>query len=239
MKKTLFLILFPVFLMLLIASTGLSGQEPAPQLVFEEKTFDAKEIKGGDYLEHTFKVFNKGAGTLEITDVKASCGCTAVNYDKTILPGKEGSITLKVNIKGRTGSLDKTARVYSNDPKAMEETLSIKAFIKESIKVSSKSVRFKGKEGTVQTQSIDIIAQEQKPLSIKPGVFSLQDKMTYTIEETEKGKAFRIVFTNMPQPAGRFSGYLNLTTNYDDSPEIKISLNCNFSKDKEDNEGKQ
>jgi hypothetical protein len=239
MKKTLFLISFPFLFSLLIASTGLSEQASGPVIMFEEKTYDAKEIKSSEYIEHTFKVYNKGTGTLEISDVKASCGCTAVNYDKTILPGQTGSITLKVNIKGRTGSIEKTARVYSNDTRNSEETLTVKAFIKESIRISSKTVRFKGEEGAVQTQSVDIIAQEQKPLSIKPGVFSLQEKMTYSIEETEKGKAFKIVFKNMPQPAGRFSGYLNLMTNYDDTPEIKITISCNFSGDKADNEKKQ
>lgn len=88
------------------------------------------------------------------------------------------------------------------------------------------------------TQSVDITAQEEKPLSIKPGVFSLQGKMTYRIEEVEKGKSFKIFFTNLPLPAGRFSGSLKLMTNYDDNTEISITINGNFSKDTEDNEKK-
>jgi len=238
MKKILFKVFFPVLYILLAVSSGLS-QQASPRIMFEEKTYDAKEIKGSEYIEHSFKVYNKGTSPLEITDVKASCGCTAVNYDKTIAPGQTGSVTLKVNIRGRTGSIEKTARVYSNDPRNSETTLSIKAFIKESIRVSSKNVRFKGEEGSVQTLSVDIIAQEQKPLSIKPGVFSLQEKMTYSIAETEKGREFKVIFKNMPQPAGRFSGYLNLMTNYDDNPEIKITISCSFSRGKADNEKKQ
>jgi len=239
MKSKLLLIPFFVVSFLIEASIGICEQSSSPSIFFEEKIFDAGDIKGNGYLEHTFKVYNKGESPLEITEVKASCGCTAVNFDKTIPPGKEGNITLKVNIKGNTGAIEKTARVFSNDPQNYMVILTIKAFIKESILVSSKSVRFRGKEGSVLTQSIDIIAQEQKPLSIKPGVFSLQEKMNYTIEETEKGKAFRIVFTNKPQPAGHFNGYLSLTTNYEDNPEIKISINGNFLKDAEDNGKKQ
>lgn len=128
--------------------------------------------------------------------------------------------------------------MYSNDPQNGEAVLTVKAFVKESILVSSKALRFKGKEGTVLTQSVDITAQEEKPLSIKPGVFSLQEKMTYRIEEVEKGKAFKIFFTNLPLPAGRFSGSLKLMTNYDDNPEISITISGNFSKDTEDNEKK-
>ena len=63
--------------------------------------------------------------------------------------------------------------------------------------------------------------------------------MTYKIEEIEKGRAFKIVFTNLPQPAGRLRGSLKLMTNYDDNPEITITLTGNFTKKTEDNEEKQ
>lgn len=89
------------------------------------------------------------------------------------------------------------------------------------------------------TRSVSITALEDKPLSIKAGDFNLQDKVTYRIEETEKGKEFEIVFTNRPQPAGRFIGALQLMTNYDDKPEINISIIGKFSKNTEDNEKRQ
>jgi hypothetical protein len=77
---------------------------------------------------------------------------------------------------------------------------------------------------------------EEKPLSIKPGSFDLKDKMTYRIEEVQKGKLFKIYFTNLPEASGSFSGFLKLTTNYDDTPEIKISLSCSFQKTTDSNE---
>lgn len=69
MKNILFII---SFLFLLVSSTGHSEESPAAKIYFEEKSFDAGEIKSGDYLEHSFKVYNKGNATLEITDVKSS-----------------------------------------------------------------------------------------------------------------------------------------------------------------------
>ncbi|MBN1626934.1 MAG: hypothetical protein JW944_10460 [Deltaproteobacteria bacterium] len=159
-----------------------------------------------------------------------------VRFDRIILPGGEGRIEIKVNIKGKTGLIQKSIGIYNNDVSNNPETLTVKAIIKDSINVSSKSLSFRGEEGTVLTKSIDIIAQEDKPLSIKPGNFSLQDKMTYRIEETEKGKVFKIVFTNLPQPAGRMRGSLKLMTNYDDKPEITITLTGNFTEKTKDNE---
>ena len=68
-----------------------------------------------------------------------------VRFDRTILPGGEGKIEVKVSIKGKTGLLQKSIRVYSNDIRNNEEILTVKATIKDSVKVSSKSLSFRGR----------------------------------------------------------------------------------------------
>jgi hypothetical protein len=40
-----------------------------PRIVIEEKSFDAKEVKEGEVIEHTFIVNNKGEEVLEIRKV--------------------------------------------------------------------------------------------------------------------------------------------------------------------------
>jgi len=129
------------------------------------------------------------------------------------------------------GGIEKTARVYSNDPQSNIEILTLKANIRQSVQALPTALMFQGQEGVVQTLSVDIISSEAKPLDIKPAGFNLTDKLTYRIEEVQKGKLFRIYFTNVPDAAGSFNGFLQLTTNYDDTPEIRISLNGVFRKD--------
>jgi len=141
-----------------------------------------------------------------------------------------------VKIQGYTGEIQKTARVFSNDPQSNIEILTLKANIRQSIQVSPATLVFQGLEGSVLTRSVEIIGMEEKPLIIKPGSFNLKDKMTYRIEEVQKGKLFKIYFTNLPGASGSFSGLLMVTTNYDDTPEIKISLNGNFQKSTDANE---
>jgi len=63
---------FSMLLILLSATVCFSGQSPAPKMFIEEKTFDAKDIKTGDYLEHTFNVYNRGEAPLEISNVKTT-----------------------------------------------------------------------------------------------------------------------------------------------------------------------
>jgi hypothetical protein len=88
----------------------------------------------------------------------------------------------------------------------------------------------------VLTQSVEIIAQEEKPLNIKAGEFSLRDKMAFRLEETVKGKVFKLYFTNVPLPAGHFSGSLKLMTNYKDKPEITVPISGDFQQETEENE---
>lgn len=47
-------------------------KKPAgPQIAFEERTFDFKEVDEGTTIEHTFKVFNRGNQALVIQRVDA------------------------------------------------------------------------------------------------------------------------------------------------------------------------
>ena len=41
-----------------------------PKMVLKEQVFDFKEVKEGDVVQHTFKVFNEGDQTLEIKNVR-------------------------------------------------------------------------------------------------------------------------------------------------------------------------
>jgi hypothetical protein len=59
-----------IFIIFLISSLSHAAEAPGPKIYFDEPVFDAKDIKSGEYLEHTYKVMNKGDSTLEISDVK-------------------------------------------------------------------------------------------------------------------------------------------------------------------------
>ncbi|MBU0735160.1 MAG: DUF1573 domain-containing protein [Proteobacteria bacterium] len=63
--------LFSLICILSFWSGSAPCQETAgPKIMMEEQTFDFKEIKEGDVLEHSFKLSNKGNQTLEIISVR-------------------------------------------------------------------------------------------------------------------------------------------------------------------------
>jgi hypothetical protein len=68
------------------------------QLRFDETAFNAGTVKTGAPLNHLFAFENVGATDLEITEAKASCGCSKPRLDRRVYrPGEKGSIALEVN----------------------------------------------------------------------------------------------------------------------------------------------
>ena len=90
--------------------------EDGPKIEVPVKKIDFGEQLEGKTVTRSFLVKNKGKKTLEISAVDASCGCTTVDFPKTIAPGREKAITVKVNIGNVEGEHVKTVTIKSNDP---------------------------------------------------------------------------------------------------------------------------
>jgi len=98
----------------------------APVVEISEKTWDFGEIKQGDKVEHGFVVKNNGKSELIIRKVKASCGCTAIKPQKTVLaPGESTEIATVFNSQGKSGRQNKSVTVVTNDPKSTSVLLRI------------------------------------------------------------------------------------------------------------------
>ena len=75
-------------------------------------------------VDHNFVVKNIGKSNLIIRKVKASCGCTATNPEKTVLaPGESTNIKTTFNSKGKSGRQNKSVTVVTNDPKSTSTML--------------------------------------------------------------------------------------------------------------------
>ena len=70
MKRKCLIISLSALCLILSAWTVVAQENTGPLMVMEEKSFDFKEVKEGEVLEHAFKVLNKGDQTLEIIKVQ-------------------------------------------------------------------------------------------------------------------------------------------------------------------------
>ena len=110
--------------------------------------------------------------------------------------------------------------------------MGVKAFVKGPIYISTRYVNFHGKEGQSLTRVIEIRAELDMPLILTPGQFNLEGKLTYALEEVEKGRRFKIRFTSIPGPPQTYYGFLNIETNYAEKPVINIRIKGRFVKKK-------
>lgn len=87
-----------------------------PVISFEESEYDFGTIIEGELVENKFKFTNTGKGSLIISDVTASCGCTIPkNWPKSpIKPGESGYIEVIFNSKNKIGKAPKIISIMAN-----------------------------------------------------------------------------------------------------------------------------
>ena len=149
-------------------------------------------------------------------------------FDRVIPPGGEGKITLKVHTKGYQGTVQKSARVRTNDPDHKQLLLRVKGTVKVAVHVSTRYIHFHGNDDQPLTRETEVRAELERPLELTPLEFTLDGKVTYAIEEIEKGRKYRIRFTTVPGTALHYRGQLKLKTNYPEKPEITIYIAGRF-----------
>ena len=104
----------------------------APAIEFSETVKDFGNIKKGDKVSHTFKLTNTGKSNLLLHKINASCGCTATQPDKKIIPpGESANIDVVFNSTGKNGRQNQSITVLSNDPKKSNTLLRITSNVTE------------------------------------------------------------------------------------------------------------
>lgn len=140
-----------------------------------------------------------------------------------------GRIKVKVDTRNRSGKVKKFIRVDSNDPKNRQIRLTLEGSVIPVIKITpSSTVLLSGKAGERKIKDLSISSGVDKPLMLRPLGFSLDGKVSYSLETVKEGKLYKISFQNNPDIKGNCDGYLRLGTNYNEKPEIRIRVSSRF-----------
>ncbi len=101
-----------------------------PRIKFTKEQFDFGIVDEGKIVDYTFEYINDGTETLEIKDVKTSCGCTAaVVSGKSLKPGENGTLRVELDTTNRVGRMSSNVTIMSNDPVNGQKILTIYAEI--------------------------------------------------------------------------------------------------------------
>lgn len=156
------------FLTFLVFNFSLFAQITGPKISALSPEFDFGDVKEGIVLKHNFVISNTGGQVLQISKVKASCGCTAAKPSRNeIKPNDTTSIKVSFDTSRRMGQQQKYVYIFSNDSENPQYRLSFKANIISSnvgisngdpeIKLSKYSQNFGNvKEGQILKTTVEI-----------------------------------------------------------------------------------
>ena len=98
-----------------MTASGESDMKTLPAMEFTKTTHDFGTVIEGETVIYSFKFKNTGGSDLLISNVSASCGCTATKYSKDpVAPGDEGVVTVSFDTRRRAGFQNKSITVASN-----------------------------------------------------------------------------------------------------------------------------
>lgn len=200
----------------------------APKIVCDEPNFDFGEKSNTEFVEHDYPIRNAGTLSLEIRNVRASCGCTAVKPSQDVVPpGGEASIHARFDLRGRNGFQQKTITVESNDPETPNLILQLKGTALQTLHAEPSSLFFgRVDPNAVRSRTFDIISGKG-PIQIvsyrtdNPGLVLTP----VAAEPGSDGSQHRFELTLDPSlPEGNINGAAFVKTDLADQPEISIPV---------------
>ena len=180
----------PLLFLLVLSALAASGQEPAPapvppapeaaaapgaapetpapppeaplapRIVCDAAVFDFGEKNNTEVVEHDYLIRNAGTLSLEIREVRASCGCTAAKPSQNVIPpGGEATINVKLDLRGRSGAQIKSINVACNDPATPNLILQLKGTAIQALRAQPPTL-FIGRlePGAPRTRTFDILS---------------------------------------------------------------------------------
>lgn len=103
------------FLVLLFGLTLTNVCGLAQQLTAQEPQYDFGVIREGEVVAHTFSYKNTDDKPLVVHDVRLTCGCTAVHWDKApLMAGDSARVTIRFDSHGKLGRQRKIITLIAN-----------------------------------------------------------------------------------------------------------------------------
>ena len=193
-------------------ATTAAASGTAAKIVFDSTTYNFGKANAGELVRHDFIFTNTGNAVLEITEVRPGCGCTTAGaWDKSVEPGKTGSIPLQFNSSGFSGTVTKSATVTCNDPKAPSHTLQITGAVWKPIEVTPAMASFiyQSDDQTNETKVLRILNHTDEPITLSD-VKCANPSFQTELKTVTPGKEFELHITAVP-PFTKASAFASIS----------------------------
>ncbi|HAK97639.1 MAG TPA: hypothetical protein DCM87_22265 [Planctomycetes bacterium] len=169
-----------------------------PRAVCPEPNFNWGTVFTGQAVTHTYIIRNTGDAELAIKDVQESCKCTTVDFTRSIPPGGEGGVTLKVETKDFQGPTLKQATVFTNDPAAPKVMLQFGGIVRDAVRLAPRFPALQGILGGLPVSTeFSIVKATEVPIDALT-LSAPVPRVTVAIEEAVKGAEYKVRLTTVP-----------------------------------------
>jgi hypothetical protein len=197
-----------------------------PRVEFDSTILNFGKAVAGQVIEHDFIFTNTGDQTLEIRDVRPTCGCTVAGaWNHSLEPGKSGIIPMRFTSEYKDKDVFKTVIVDTNDPHQTNVILQIIGTVWETIDVSPAFVMFGASSDctTNQTRVVHIVNNLDESL-ILSDLKCMDDSLKTAVQTIQAGKEFELQIT-LPPPLkpGSKTIPISLKTSSSNLPVINIT----------------
>jgi hypothetical protein len=220
-----------IWLMLLLCVPLTAAASIGPKAQVPETVFDFGEVFEDHPLIHTFMINNVGAAPLEIREIDADCACTAADYDRSIRPGGQGKITLRIAPYSVLRQFTKNTKVFFNDPDLPMVTLSLKGYGKPFIEIQpSHVVRLRGKPGDDLRGQVRFTSHLPGPWEIKEFKTNIPQFIEVSLKAEQPGRVYVVEVRNKRQEPGNYAGVIDLFTTSEKRPRLIMRVFGELSK---------
>jgi hypothetical protein len=168
-KETIFRFKTAMVLSAALFSSVTASAQTGPKIEASEVQYSFGSVYQGTVVKHVFTLRNSGKDTLQIENVRSSCGCTVAMADKkAVAPGESTRIEANFNSDRFSGHVNKDIYVQSNDPVQPVTKLSITGEVKVDLSISPSTIYFSGlKEGAQALRKLAITNNSENTITIR------------------------------------------------------------------------
>ena len=226
------LLLVPLIAVLALSFAGVASLA-APTIQFEKTTLDVGSMRELDKTKVSFPFKNTGDATLTIVSVEASCGCTDAKATVAkVAPGKSSAIEAVFNPAGKSGKVEMTITVTTNDPTNPEVILQFTGEVIPIARLAPKQLDC----GTLkpgQTFEQTVVVTPTEPKSFK--ILKINPDGTHVSApefrraRDNKGTYYVKVLVKAGDTTGRVYEHLSMVTDLPGSPTVSLLVYGNVS----------
>jgi hypothetical protein len=226
---------FVVTAALVLVTTGTvraqENEEPirGPRIACAEPVFDFGDADNSTSVSHTFVIRNDGDTTLEITNIRAACGCTVANVStRSIPPGGTSELTANLNLRGRNGRQSKGITITSNDPQNPNLVVTMVGNATTAVSLSTERIMF-GQLNAGQEISMPLEIRTANNVTMNiTGIETGSDAITIQQETGDDGVTRLQVAMKTPAQPGAFNSNIKIMTDHPARPVIEVPVLANI-----------